>query len=77
MLGKFMNRIYAKVEPMMDELQAMMESQVHLKEPDKVINLIDKVSLYWAHLNDEDSDYIQGCQYAIEEKLNWNVEDHK
>ncbi len=77
MIGKLMNRIYAKVTPMMDELQAMMESQVHLKEPDKVINLIDKVSLYWAHLNDEDSDYIQGCQYALKEKTNWNVKVNK
>ena len=38
----------------MDELQQMMETQVHLTDPDKVCELIDKVSLYWAHLQDED-----------------------
>ena len=68
-----MNRIYQKVTPMMDELQQMMETQVHLTDPVKVCELIDKVSLYWAHLNDEDTDYIQCALYAVEEKSEWNV----
>ena len=57
----------------MDELQQMMETQVHLTDPVKVCELIDKVSLYWAHLNDEDTDYIQCALYAVEEKSEWNV----
>jgi len=68
-----MNRIYQKVTPMMDELQQMMETQVHLTDPVKVCELIDKVSLYWAHLNDEDTDYIQCALYAVEEESEWNV----
>jgi len=68
-----MNRIYKKVTPMMDELQQMMETQVHLTDPVKVCELIDKVSLYWAHLNDEDTDYIQCALYAVEEESEWKV----
>ncbi len=68
-----MNRIYQKVTPMMDELQQMMETQVHLTDPVKVCELIDKVSLYWAHLNDEDTDYIQCALYAVEEESEWKV----
>ena len=68
-----MNRIYQKVTPMMDELQQMMETQVHLTDPVKVCELIDKVSLYWAHLNDEDTDYIQCALYAAEEESEWKV----
>lgn len=57
----------------MDELQQMMETQVHLTDPVKVCELIDKVSLYWAHLNDEDTDYIQCALYAVEEESEWKV----
>jgi len=68
-----MNRIYQKVTPMMDDLQQMMETQVHLTNPVKVCELIDKISLYWAHLQDEDTEYIQCALYAIEEESEWNV----
>jgi len=68
-----MNRIYQKVTPMMDDLQQMMETQVHLTDPVKVCELIDKISLYWAHLQDEDTEYIQCALYAIEEESEWNV----
>jgi hypothetical protein len=68
-----MNRIYQKVTPMMDDLQQMMETQVHLTDPVKVCELIDKISLYWAHLQDEDTEYIQCALYAVEEESEWNV----
>jgi hypothetical protein len=68
-----MNRIYQKVTPMMDELQEMMETQVHLTDPIKVCELIDKISLYWAHLLDEDTEYLQCALSAVEDETEWKL----
>tara|TARA_R110000822_G_scaffold140325_13_gene278069 strand:+ start:107 stop:256 length:150 start_codon:yes stop_codon:yes gene_type:complete len=48
-----------------------MESNYHLENPEEVIAMIDKVTFAWNVLSEEDRDYIQGCQFAIEEKVKW------
>ena len=57
----------------MDELQAMMESNIHLEKPLLVAMQIESVSKFWSVLSEEDRDYIHGCQFALEEKQEWNV----
>lgn len=57
----------------MDEIQRIMEANEHLADPDKVTDLLDKVTFAWEVLSEEDRDYIQGVQYALEEKMEWNV----
>lgn len=55
----------------MDQIQEMMESNYHLKDVDAVQEALDKVSLYWAHMNDEDKDYVHCAREAVEEKIEW------
>ena len=62
-----------KINERMDKLQAWMESNYHLEHPDDVIDLIQSVSKFWSVLSEEDRDYIHGAQYAIEEKMEWNL----
>lgn len=62
-----------QITEQMDVLQEMMESNVHLKEPEKVINHIDSISFKWTFISEEDREYIQCAQHAIEEQLEWNV----
>ena len=57
----------------MDQLQEWMERNYHLDHPDDVIDLIQNVSKFWSVLSEEDRDYIHGAQYAIEEKIEWNI----
>lgn len=57
----------------MDQLQEMMETQVHLTDPMKVCELIDKISLYWAHLQDEDTEYLQCALSAVEDETEWKL----
>ena len=57
----------------MDEIQRMMETNEHLAEPEKVYDLLDKVTFAWEVLSEEDRDYIQGVQFALEEKREWKV----
>ena len=57
----------------MDILQSWMEKNYHLKRPEVVKEHIESISKFWSVLSEEDRDYIQGCQYAIEEKMQWNL----
>jgi hypothetical protein len=50
----------------------MMENNEHLKEPDKVFSLMDSVSIYFAHMSDEDRDYLHAVQDVVEEGRIWN-----
>jgi len=60
-----------KIKERMDVLQKMMENNIHLDDAQRVTRQIETVSKFWSILSEEDRDYIQGCQYAIEEKLEW------
>ena len=57
----------------MDVLQKMMESNIHLDDAERVTRQIETISKFWSVLSEEDRDYIQGCQYAIEEKYEWKI----
>jgi len=63
--------VQKKINERMDILQSWMEKNYHLKRPEVVKEHIESISKFWSVLLEEDRDYIQGCQYAIEEKLEW------
>tara|TARA_B100000941_G_C28480316_1_gene541748 strand:- start:1102 stop:1311 length:210 start_codon:yes stop_codon:yes gene_type:complete len=69
-----MSKIYAKIHPLMDELQYCMEHNIHLKDEDRVLAVMDKLSLYIAHLSDADRDYLHSAQDAYEEGRKWIIE---
>ena len=58
----------------MDQLQDFMENNFHLKNPQLVYMHIQSITMYWAHLSEEDRDYIHGAEYALEEQMEWNLE---
>jgi len=62
-----------KIKERMDKLQGYMESNYHLENPKEVEELIESVTKFWSVLKEEDTDYIHGARYAIEEKMEWNV----
>ena len=62
-----------KIEERMDKLQALMESNQHLENPAEAYNLTMRVSCFWSILSEEDREYLQCAQDAIENKLEWNV----
>ena len=66
-----MSKLQDKITLIMDQIQEMMESNYHLKDVDAVQEAVDKVSLYWAHMNDEDKDYVHCAREAVEEKIEW------
>jgi len=65
------NSIQVKIKERMDILQSWMESDYHLSRPLVVKEHIETISKFWSVLQEEDTDYINGSLYAIENKLNW------
>ncbi len=57
----------------MDQLQDAMESQQHIHNPKSVAAQLESLSTRWTFLCEEDRDYVQGCQTALEEGITWNV----
>jgi len=62
-----------KINCRMDQLQDWMESNHHLTHADEVKELIGSVSFAWNILSEEDRDYIQACQHAVEENMEWKL----
>ena len=59
----------------MDVLQHWMEANYHLQKPEVVEEHIQTITKFWSVLSDEDKDYIHGVRYAIEEKMEWKLDD--
>ncbi|MDB2610675.1 hypothetical protein N9Y84_03145 [Amylibacter sp.] len=70
-----MSKIQDKLNGIMDDIQALMEShpRAHLEPDSKIHNLMSDASIYFAHMDDENRDYYQFVQMAIEEEKEWNV----
>lgn len=62
-----------KITLRLDTLQNLMESNYHLQDPDKVYELTLKISKFWSILSEEDREYVQCAQSAIEDKIEWKV----
>ena len=68
-----MSKIQDKIKGTMDEIQFIMESNTHLEPGSEIHKLMSSAGLYFAHMDDEDRDYYQAAQYALEEKMEWKV----
>ena len=56
----------------MDEIQIIMESDTHLDQnAEKLDGLLSRISIYWEYMDDENADYIQAVQHAVEHKIRW------
>ena len=61
----------AKLDARLDELQEMLENDLHLMYPDKAMDLTYRISPFWPILTEEDREYVQCAQDAIEEGTKW------
>jgi len=62
-----MSKIQEKITPLMDELQALMESDAHLENLSNVVTKMAQVNVYRSYMNDEDKDYLEGIEWFLEE----------
>ena len=62
-----------KLNQRMDALQRLMESNIHLDEPEQVIDCLSKIKFAWSTLSESDREYIECVEYAIETQSSWDV----
>ena len=62
-----------KINERMDILQGWMEQDYHLARPEVVYEHSLTISKFWPVLSEEDKDYIQGVQFAIDtnSQISW------
>jgi hypothetical protein len=60
-----------KLNERLDRLQEMMESNYHLEHPEEAYDLTLKISFAWSVLSEEDREYVQCAQDAIDEGWEW------
>ena len=65
-----MQDLRKKINQGMDILQAWMEVDYHLRNPKVVYDHTLTISKFWSVLSEEDKEYIQCAQDAIETKSN-------
>lgn len=63
----------AKIDAKLDLLDQSLKEQKHLSDPSFVIDLIDSISIFWSVLSEEDREYVQFANHALEEQLEWKV----
>jgi len=68
-----MQDLRKKINQRMDVLQAWMEVDYHLRNPKVVYDHTLTISKFWSVLSEEDREYIQCVQDAIETKstISW------
>jgi hypothetical protein len=57
----------------LDTLQSWMENDFHLENPSQVYALTLSISKFWSVLSEEDREYVQCAQDAIELGISWDV----
>ena len=69
-----MQNLRDKINQRMDILQSWMEQDYHIKKPEVVYDHTLTISKFWSVLSEEDKEYIQCAQDAIETKstISWN-----
>ncbi len=68
-----MQNLKNKINERMDILQNWMEQDYHMKRPEVVYDHTLTISKFWSVLSEEDREYIQCAQDAIETKsdISW------
>lgn len=66
-----MSDLIRKINERMDELENMMNNNLHISDRFLVVSHIGSLTKLWQALSEEDKDYIQACQWALEERKIW------
>lgn len=68
-----MHDLKEKINNFMNTLQKNMENGDHINKQYAVQEVINNVSKFWSILSEEDREYIQAAQQAIDESISWNI----
>ena len=66
-----MNTLRKKIEERLDELQDLLDNNIHLEDRELVEELIQSISKFWSVLEEGDRDYLEAARYAVEWQKVW------
>jgi hypothetical protein len=66
-----MNTIQKLIKERLDELQDLLDNNIHLEDSQQVEELIASVTKFWSVLEEGDRDYLEAAKYACEFKKVW------
>ena len=60
-----------KINHRLDTFQEMLANNEHIDKPSAAADLVNRISPFWSILSEEDRDYVQCAQHAIEDGVKW------
>jgi hypothetical protein len=66
-----MNTIQKLIKERLDELQDLLDNNIHLEDSEQVEELIASVTKFWSVLEEGDRDYLEAAKYVCEFKKVW------
>jgi hypothetical protein len=66
-----MNTLRKKIEERLNELEDLLDNNIHLEDRELVEELIASISKFWSVLEEGDREYIEAAKYACEFKKVW------
>jgi len=70
-MSKKVEEYKALITKQFDELEAMMNNQMHLTDPQTVEENMYSINYKWHFISEEDRDFYQGCRHALDNGLKW------
>jgi cell shape-determining protein MreC len=66
-----MNTVQKKIEQRLNELEDLMNNNIHLEDRLQVEQVIQSITKFWSVLNEGDRDYVEAARYACEFQKVW------
>jgi len=66
-----MSELRKKIQTRLVNLEDLMDNNIHLKDQEHVLELIQSISKFWSVLEEGDRDYLEAARYACEWQKLW------
>lgn len=66
-----MSELRKKIQTRLVNLEDLMDNNIHLKDQEHVLELIQSISKFWSVLEEGDRDYLEAARYACEWQKVW------
>jgi len=67
-----MNALRKKIDYRLNQLQDFMDNNIHLEDPQQVLELIKSITKFWSILEEGDRDYVESARFAVEFQKTWS-----
>lgn len=65
-------QIRYKIVKRLDEIERMVKQQIHLTNPEKVVDLLSEVDKFFTVLTEDEKDFIGAVSFATRTKTRWD-----